>query len=89
MITGDKQETAINIAISCKLILHPDQLLICNADSYDGAELSQTAYCKLSGALTSRRTIPKQHPAAPSSNRDCMERLDVQVPGTGCTSCCR
>jgi hypothetical protein len=40
VITGDKQETAINIAISCKLILHPDSLLICNADSYDGAELS-------------------------------------------------
>ena len=37
VITGDKQETAINIAISCKLILHPDSLLICNADSYDGA----------------------------------------------------
>eukprot|EP00884_Botryococcus_braunii_P002411 jgi/Botrbrau1/12170/Bobra.0186s0078.1 len=31
MITGDKQETAINIAISCRLIHHPDDLLICNA----------------------------------------------------------
>jgi len=37
VITGDKQETAINIAISCKLILHPDSLLICNAESYEGA----------------------------------------------------
>ena len=37
VITGDKQETAINIAISCKLIRHPDSLLICNADSPEGA----------------------------------------------------
>lgn len=37
VITGDKQETAINIAISCKLIRHPDSLLICNADSPDAA----------------------------------------------------
>ena len=37
VITGDKQETAINIAISCKLIRHPDSLLVCNADSPDAA----------------------------------------------------
>ena len=37
VITGDKQETAINIAISCKLILHPDKLMICNADSVESA----------------------------------------------------
>lgn len=37
VITGDKQETAINIAISCKLIRHPDSLLICNADSPESA----------------------------------------------------
>ena len=33
MITGDKQETAINIAISCKLIRRPDNVLLCNAAS--------------------------------------------------------
>ena len=38
VITGDKQETAINIAISCKLIRYPDSLLICNADSPESAE---------------------------------------------------
>lgn len=37
MITGDKQETAINIAISCKLIRYPDSLLICNAFSPEAA----------------------------------------------------
>ena len=38
VITGDKQETAINIAISCKLIRYPDSLLICNASSPEAAE---------------------------------------------------
>ena len=31
MITGDKQETAINIATSCKLISNPEKLMLCNA----------------------------------------------------------
>mmetsp|Transcript_33556 Transcript_33556/g.84499 ORF Transcript_33556/g.84499 Transcript_33556/m.84499 type:complete len:1400 (-) Transcript_33556:257-4456(-) len=34
MITGDKQETAINIATSCKLLKSPDDALVCNSDSY-------------------------------------------------------
>ena len=29
MITGDKQETAINIGISCGLINDPQHLLVC------------------------------------------------------------
>jgi magnesium-transporting ATPase (P-type) len=33
MITGDKQETAINIAVSCRLFNDTDNLLICNASS--------------------------------------------------------
>lgn len=38
MITGDKQETAINIATSCKLISNPEKLLLCNAPfSQEGA----------------------------------------------------
>ena len=37
VITGDKQETAINIAISCKLIRNPDSLLVCNADTPEAA----------------------------------------------------
>lgn len=37
VITGDKQETAINIAIACKLIHNPDSLLICNANSREEA----------------------------------------------------
>jgi magnesium-transporting ATPase (P-type) len=38
VITGDKQETAINIAIACKLIRNPDSLLICNASSREEAD---------------------------------------------------
>lgn len=37
MITGDKQETAINIAISCRLFQGQDNLLICNSNSRDAA----------------------------------------------------
>ncbi len=37
VITGDKQETAINIAISCKLIRNPDSLLIYNASTKEEA----------------------------------------------------
>lgn len=33
MITGDKQETAVNIGSSCGLIKAPDKLLLCNAPS--------------------------------------------------------
>ena len=35
MITGDKQETAINIAVSCNLFTNTDGLLICNAGKKD------------------------------------------------------
>lgn len=64
VITGDKQETAINIAISCKLILHPDSLLICNADSYDGAcwgwllPCHHQICCQLQALRTGRRRSP-------------------------------
>ncbi|XP_049859548.1 probable phospholipid-transporting ATPase IA isoform X2 [Schistocerca gregaria] len=35
VLTGDKQETAINIGYSCKLIVHGTPLLILNEDSLD------------------------------------------------------
>lgn len=35
VLTGDKQETAINIGYSCKLISHPMPLIIVNEDSLD------------------------------------------------------
>ena len=37
VITGDKQETAINIAIACKLIRDPHSLLVCNASTREEA----------------------------------------------------
>lgn len=35
VLTGDKQETAINIGYSCKLISHGMDLIILNEDSLD------------------------------------------------------
>lgn len=32
MITGDKQETAVNIAVSCALVRNPDDVLMLNMD---------------------------------------------------------
>jgi phospholipid-translocating P-type ATPase (flippase) len=32
MITGDKQETAINIAVSCALVKNPDEVMVLNVD---------------------------------------------------------
>merc|ERR1719248_121043 len=38
VLTGDKQETAISIAVSCNLIKEPQNLLLCNASSKSEAE---------------------------------------------------
>ncbi|EAL69268.1 transmembrane protein [Dictyostelium discoideum AX4] len=38
IITGDKQETAINIGYSCKLLSHSNQLFIINSNSRDNCE---------------------------------------------------
>lgn len=46
MITGDKQETAINIAIACKLVHHPDSLIVINA-----ADSNEAARARLEEAL--------------------------------------
>ncbi len=46
MITGDKQETAINIAIACRLVHHPDNLIIINA-----ADSNKAARARLEEAL--------------------------------------
>jgi magnesium-transporting ATPase (P-type) len=45
MITGDKQETAINIAVSCRLFNDTDSLLICNADSKAKASERMSTVC--------------------------------------------
>ncbi len=48
MITGDKQETAINIAVACRLVHHADELLVANEDR------SPEAAAELLCALISR-----------------------------------
>jgi phospholipid-transporting ATPase len=44
VLTGDRQETAINIGYSCKLLTEDMDLFICNKDDYSSTEtfLSQT-----------------------------------------------
>lgn len=37
MITGDKQETAINIAIACRLVVNPGEAMILNAPTPEAA----------------------------------------------------
>lgn len=39
MITGDKQETAINIAISCRLFKNEQMRLVCNASNMQMAKM--------------------------------------------------
>jgi phospholipid-transporting ATPase len=51
MITGDKRETAINIAVSCRLFTDADSLLICEATSKAGAEDRVVQVCNYAQAL--------------------------------------
>ena len=54
VITGDKQETAINIAIACKLVHHIKDLLIVNAHESEEAAKARLqellALCRDCGA---------------------------------------
>lgn len=63
MITGDKQETAINIATSCKLISNPEKLLMCNAPF--SAEAAQTKLDELLSVLQNTGTLEFQGAATP------------------------
>jgi magnesium-transporting ATPase (P-type) len=58
VITGDKQETAINIAIACRLIRAPQALLILNAGSTEEAD-AQLAGVEASLAARSAAGPPR------------------------------
>ncbi|KAK5877887.1 hypothetical protein CesoFtcFv8_025349 [Champsocephalus esox] len=49
VLTGDKQETAINIGYSCRLITHGMSLIIVNEDSLDATRAKLTAHCSSLG----------------------------------------
>lgn len=38
MITGDKQETAINIGVACKLVSNPESIMILNVNEKQEAK---------------------------------------------------
>ncbi|XP_061095635.1 phospholipid-transporting ATPase IB isoform X1 [Conger conger] len=45
VLTGDKQETAINIGYSCRLVSQGMSLIIVNEDSLDAVRATLTAHC--------------------------------------------
>nr|XP_061821969.1 phospholipid-transporting ATPase IB-like isoform X2 [Nerophis lumbriciformis] len=49
VLTGDKQETAINIGYSCHLITHGMSLIIINEDSLDATRATLTNHCSSLG----------------------------------------
>ncbi|XP_074180742.1 phospholipid-transporting ATPase VD isoform X2 [Rhinolophus sinicus] len=56
MLTGDKQETAVNIAYACKLLEPDDKLFILNTQSKDACEM-------LMGTIL--KELQKKNPASP------------------------
>ncbi|MCJ8745805.1 hypothetical protein PDJAM_G00134800 [Pangasius djambal] len=49
VLTGDKQETAINIGYSCRLVSHGMSLIIVNEDSLDATRATLIAHCSSLG----------------------------------------
>ncbi|XP_059380626.1 phospholipid-transporting ATPase IB-like isoform X1 [Carassius carassius] len=49
VLTGDKQETAINIGYSCRLVSQGMSLIIVNEDSLDATRATLTAHCSSLG----------------------------------------
>ncbi|XP_060119468.1 phospholipid-transporting ATPase VA-like, partial [Heteronotia binoei] len=74
VLTGDKQETAINIAYACKLLDHDEEIITLNADSPEtcGTLLEQHLHCiesKFSVEKSSQNTTAKFIPLyMPSSS---------------------
>ncbi|XP_010638496.1 probable phospholipid-transporting ATPase VD isoform X2 [Fukomys damarensis] len=64
MLTGDKQETAVNIAYACKLLEPEDRLFILNSQSNDACEVEMSVILK---------ELQKKTPASPgqASLRKC------------------
>jgi magnesium-transporting ATPase (P-type) len=59
MITGDKQETAINIAISCKLFTNGDDLLVCNGTKSNASRVVEQVCAYCFSVLTAPPTSPQ------------------------------
>ncbi|XP_058155052.1 LOW QUALITY PROTEIN: phospholipid-transporting ATPase VD [Dasypus novemcinctus] len=58
MLTGDKQETAVNIAYACKLLKPDDRLFILNTQSKDACELLMSTM--LNGLQKRNQASPEQ-----------------------------
>ena len=76
MITGDKQETAINIAVACKLVHHIQDLLIVNAHQSEEAAKARLQellkVCQRAGAgpaSKGRPSVQARQPLPPASHQ--------------------
>ncbi|ERE89750.1 putative phospholipid-transporting ATPase VD [Cricetulus griseus] len=75
MLTGDKQETAINIAYACKLLEPDDKLFILNTQSKDACEMLMSAILE----ELQKRTQASPEPA--SLRKDFRQPPDPQGSG--------
>lgn len=64
MITGDKQETAVNIAVSCRLVSNPDDVMMLNVD-----EKSKTADAEVDTKLDRFLRLVVEHYEAETGTR--------------------
>lgn len=86
MITGDKQETAINIAIACKLVHHPDSLIVINA-----ADSNEAARARLEEALQHCSERHAAHVGLPpiftsylKGDREAIRSLEIMTRPVSC-----
>ncbi|KAG2212463.1 hypothetical protein INT46_008000 [Mucor plumbeus] len=97
VLTGDRQETAINIGYSCKLLTEEMDLLVCNKDDYASTETFLTQKLNELGLdITNDTDVPEVHAlviegkALTFALEKNMERLFYDV-ATRCKAviCCR
>ena len=79
MITGDKQETAINIAVSCHLFRSADGLLLCNAGADKAmALIAQVRHlAALALCIHCRQSWIRMHVCASERCKRCLHALSV------------
>lgn len=75
MLTGDKQETAVNIAYACKLLEPDDKLFILNTQSEDACGMLMSAILE---ELQKRTQVS---PELASPRKNIPQPPDPQVPG--------
>ncbi|XP_058526126.1 phospholipid-transporting ATPase VD [Ochotona princeps] len=84
MLTGDKQETAINIAYACKLLQPEDKLFILNTESKDACEMLMSTILKelqSKGTGCPEQASLQEELAQPSTPKDSGPRAGLIITG--------